>query len=290
MHTVTAQEVQVLAGLGQDGLGAELELAVGVLGKEERGEGGQKALHLNGLATSVLHAPVRDGTVGTDIHHIHTYAAQELGALVAQAQIKLREAVLIVVLALSGRAGGEIMVQVQHAGGKAEAGAQIHVCRQLGAAVEGIEGSARLQVVHVGHVGRHGMPGLADGKAHGAVVPAQLYEGLTQPQGGRRAAEVVEVRLHLAGNAHGAPLVAGHVQAQAGGEGHEAPVEAVVGVKAVCHVLALGHIEVKVFGSGVHGAGIGHNVVTDEAVQLEMRGFFLGGLRKSGAAGEQRCQ
>ena len=51
--------------------------------------------------------------------------------------------------------------------------------------------------------------------------------------------------------------------------------------------MALGHIEVEVFGTGAHGAGVGRQVVTDETVELEVRRLFL--LRKSGAAGEQRC-
>jgi len=288
VHTVTGKEVHVLTGLGQDALGAQLELAVGELEENKRREGVQHALDLDGGACSVLDSPVGDGAVGTHVNHIQTGLGQNLGVLVSNTHIEFGHTILVVVLALAGRTGGQVVVQVQHAGGEGKAGTQVHIGRQLRAAVEGIERSTRLQVVHVRHVGRHGMPGLADGEAHGSVVPVQLHEGLTQTQGGNGTAEVVEVGLYLTGNTHGAPLVGRHIQSQTGSKGDKAPVETVIEVHSTGHVVTLGHVEIEVLGTSAHSAGIGGYVVTDKAVKLEVCRFLF--LRKGGAASKQGGQ
>ena len=291
--TISGKEVHVLTCLGQDALGAKLEQTVGVLYKHERREGGEQSLSLNNGIGRV--DPIGlDGAIGTHVNHVQTHLTGELGSLVGKAYISLGQTILVVVLALAGGTGGQIVVQVQEAGGKGKLIVQLHIGRQLGAAVEGVEGSTRLQVVHVRHVGGHGMPRLADSERNGAIVPIELHESLTQTQGGNRAAEVVEIGLYLTGDAHGAPLVSRDIQSQAGGEGDEAPVKAVVGVKAeisavsVLVIMALGHVEIQVLGATVHGAAVGREVVTDEAVKLEVRGFLF--LRKGGAAGEQGGQ
>ena len=158
------------------------------------------------------------------------------------------------------------MVQVQDAGGEGERATQFHIGRELRAAVKGIERSAAFQVVHVGQVRGHGMPGLADGEGQRAVVPVQLHVCLTQTKDGNRTAEVVEIGLHLAGDAHGANLIGRYIQAQAGGEGNETPVETAVHVHTVLHVMTLGHIEIQVLCTGVDGTGIGGDVVADKSV------------------------
>ena len=136
----------------------------------------------------------------------------------------------------------------------------------------------------------YGMPRLAQGERDGTVVPVELHKSLAQTQDGnhRTGAEVIEVGLHFTGNAHFAPLVPGHIQAQTGGEGHETPVETGILVIAVLHTHILGHIVIKVLRTGIHGTGIGGYVVTDKAVQLEVGRLFF--LRKSSAPDQERCQ
>ena len=273
---VPGQEVQMLPALGQDALGAQLELPGGVLGEHERREGGQQPLRLRSAVQADR----------THVHDVHTGLGREMLPLVAESGIHFGETVLIIVLALLVvGTGRKIVVQVQHARGEGETGTQTDVGGHLGRTVERIERSAGLQVVHVGHVGRHRMPGLAQREGDGAFVPAEFHESLAQAQDGDAAAEVVEVGLDLAGNAHGVPLVAGDVQAQTGREGDETPVEADVQVVAPAEVRILGHVEIKVFRAGADLTGIDHGVIADKAVQFELGRRFL---RNGSASGQER--
>ena len=151
----------------------------------------------------------------------------------------------------------------------------------LRTAVDRIERGARLQVGDVGEVRRHRMPGLADVDeqvAQHQVVPEQAHIGLTETERGHGTAHAVEVRLDVACSLEVADAIVADLESQPGGQGQHPEGGVGVLIHPVHHLAVLGHVEVQVLDAGAHFVGVEHQVVADEAVQLQLgRGLFLGG-------------
>ena len=168
------------------------------------------------------------------------------------------------------------MVQVQEAGGEAEAGTQVHIGRNLRAAVEGIEGSTGLQVVHVRHVGCHGMPGLADGEL--PVILPDSGESLPQTQGrGARDTgdSTVEISLDLTADLIAIIFITDKVDSEASRKSSETECGLCIEVLAVNDQFIFRNIVEEVFREGYALTCIECKIIAHKAVGLQGNSLLL---------------